>query len=781
MQVNVFNIDKELKSESVIEAAFSFHVFTDYLKRRMETEQTIKAEFYKMVLAKIAEYPELSGPIPVENAAQYQEVLEMVYAVLSPAIANEDEFLWGIGMPVPGDMIYGTDAFQQFIAGYNSDPKTILNQGSTAFLKRMQEYLYRLILKKVYKFSPEINSDSVYVQENDENGLERYFKIHVNTTYAEFKVKQPLPELNAELIEEFLQVGTGAEVLEDILPLSMFTVEGFSVITVEDITAQQSVENIRLALVNSSADQNELFETVTHSLQTLTGNNTIEFGLLPFLKVNGKLVYDTEECFKSVLVNAYAHENVSEEIYNQLTSGYIKEPRAIFYNEINNSNWRDSVYLCALGKAGIVSYAVLPVYFNRKLAGVMEIYSRKSVIRFEQLLSKLEIAVPLLSQLLHNSIEQFNERIEDVIKDKFTTLQHSVEWKFNEVAWSYIRQRRANNDDLEINTVGFKDVTPLYGAIDIRNSTAQRNLALQNDLTVCLKKLSDTVTQIQEQQPASFSPEILEQCQNWLLKISGEITDNDEASIKEFLGSEVYPVFDRLKTETSVIKKLVEDYFKTVDEVSGEGFASRRELEVSIKMINTALNNYFERAQPKLQEIYPCYFEKFRTDGVEYDIYTGQSVAPDKIYDHSKLGEFRSWQLKSMIDIVQITARLNTMMKCKLQTTQLIFVHSGPIDICFRKDERRFDVEGVYNIRYEVIKKRIDKVLIKDTDERLTQPGKIALVYFTQAEADEFMIYIKEFQEKKLLSADVELLDLEELQGVTGLKAIRVGVAEKIN
>jgi hypothetical protein len=44
-------------------------------------------------------------------------------------------------------------------------------------------------------------------------------------------------------------------------------------------------------------------------------------------------------------------------------------------------------------------------------------------------------------------------------------------------------------------------------------------------------------------------------------------------------------------------------------------------------------------------------------------------------------------------------------------------------------DEKRFDVDGAYNSRYEVIKKRIDKAYIKNTTERITQPGKICIVY----------------------------------------------------
>jgi hypothetical protein len=75
-----------------------------------------------------------------------------------------------------------------------------------------------------------------------------------------------------------------------------------------------------------------------------------------------------------------------------------------------------------------------------------------------------------------------------------------------------------------------------------------------------------------------------------------------------------------------------------------------------------------------------------------------------------------------------------------------------------------------------VIKKRIDKVLIRNTTERLTQPGKIALVYFNRTDADEYLRYIYYLQEQNVLNDDLEQLDLEELQGVSGLKALRVGV-----
>jgi hypothetical protein len=129
-----------------------------------------------------------------------------------------------------------------------------------------------------------------------------------------------------------------------------------------------------------------------------------------------------------------------------------------------------------------------------------------------------------------------------------------------------------------------------------------------------------------------------------------------------------------------------------------------------------------------------------------------------------------------MAEAAQITHRLLPQLKVPLQTTQLILIHSQPIAISFRRDERKFDVEGSYNIRYEIIKKRLDKVRIKDTNERLTQPCKIALVYSNQKEVQEYEEYIRFLQKKDILKPGLELLELEELQGVKGLKAMRVEI-----
>ena len=96
--------------------------------------------------------------------------------------------------------------------------------------------------------------------------------------------------------------------------------------------------------------------------------------------------------------------------------------------------------------------------------------------------------------------------------------------------------------------------------------------------------------------------------------------------------------------------------------------------------------------------------------------------------------------------------------------------------IQFKMEEKKFGVEGAYNIRYEIIKKRIDKALVKETNERLTLPGKIAIVYSQDKEANEYINYLKYLQSINYIGPDIEWLTLKDMPGVNGMKALRVDV-----
>ncbi len=77
------------------------------------------------------------------------------------------------------------------------------------------------------------------------------------------------------------------------------------------------------------------------------------------------------------------------------------------------------------------------------------------------------------------------------------------------------------------------------------------------------------------------------------------------------------------------------------------------------------------------------------------------------------LQNLRLWQLQVMVEMENAHYNLKPTLPVPLDVSSLIMVHNSPLDIRFRMDEKRFDVDGTYNARYEVIKKRIDKEFVK--------------------------------------------------------------------
>lgn len=774
MNTNVIKINKNECIACQIEWSLSFRPLVAYLKKRLKTEETMKKEFYRFLLEKIEKEGALAKNLVIEDLSKYKETLELIFTILTPLMANEKELYWALSTPVPDQIFFSTDLLYNFIQEHVAE-KQLDPEHRKQKEKDQIKFIYNVILKRYYNYTALTTSEMRFAYNNPQTGLTQYFNVNVDTQFVDISYnKSELPALNFEQFSGFVNDEHGLELLHEVLPLHDFKFDGFTVISVTDVTLQHAIDGIREALVNHNY-QTEAYLHILQTLKTLGGNADIDYGLLPLITVNNKPVLDIDD-HSSIIINAGKQFGISDSVFFEQLQSYQQNPKPIFFNKITDEHIEKMPFMDAIRSSGINSYSILPVFYNAQLVGILEIYSKQEVLINDMLLSRLHSAMPLLGQLFQYRIEEFNAKMDEVLKDKFTALQPSVQWKFNQQVWEFIKKNKGNKNAQNIETVTFKNLYPLFGAIDIRNSTIERNLALKDDLKVQLEKLSTSLVELKKTIKLDLIDKILHSCKLWVERTSSFISSSDEDALNDFLEMEVYPILKHVEKSQPLAKEIVNEYFESINPETGIAFENRRTLETSMQFINATVGEYLESAQDELQKAFPFYFAKFRTDGVEYDIYIGQEIAPDVPFDMLYLKNMRLWQLQSMVEIARLTNRLVDQMEKPLLTTQLIFIHSNPIDISFRNDERRFDVEGSYNIRYEVIKKRIDKVKIKDKNERLTQPGKIALIYYNAFEANEYLTYISYLQEQGLLLAEVETLELEELQGISGLKALRVAV-----
>jgi len=778
MQNFVLNIAEKLEGGELIESRLSFRRFIDFLKDRKMHEKTMKLKYLEFVISHFENRLKGRDIIPVEEVTGYEDLLELIYSALFPAIEDERDNLWALSVPMRPIIFYGTGPFYNLLR----DPVTgevrasLIDKENHNRKSINLEYTYSVIIQRLYNFTAHFPSSTVIHSFTDEStGVSGFYRLNIDTRFIDVVPKEPLPHLDMEKLQAHIHDGTAIPFLMEHLPLTLFRFEGFSAMTVTDITMEYVMESIKNTIIKPDHDDGHThYDMAIRSLRALAGSDAVDFGLMPFLRVNGKPVFSDEVYCHSVMAEAALQHGEAEETYLSMAEKYFKDPKLIFYENLDESTDDKIFFLKTLRNSGVKAYALLPVWYNAQLAGVLEVSSRKEGALDHALLYKLDIVLPLLAQLLQKNIDEFDAELKTVIKENFTSIQPAVEWKFNEAAWHYIREQQWGEQRPVIDTIYFENVYPLYGAIDIRNSTVERNNALRKDLETQFEILIFTLTNLQKYSGLGLLEELIFQCRKWQEAISGMLTTAEELELNTFLKEKVGVFFSHFTDSRPDTASIIEPYLKATREDTGIAFKARRDLELSIQTINKTINRQLEKGMEELQKTYPCYFEKFRTDGVEYDIYIGQSIAPDKVFDLIYLRNLRLWQLTSMATIAMATHI--SQMPGRLVTTQLIFVHSNPIDISFRKDERRFDVEGGYNIRYQVVKKRVDKVHIRNSNERLTQPGKIAVIYFSEKEAEEYLGYVKYLQQKGVLEDDLEHLELEELQGVSGLRAFRVGV-----
>jgi hypothetical protein len=377
---------------------------------------------------------------------------------------------------------------------------------------------------------------------------------------------------------------------------------------------------------------------------------------------------------------------------------------------------------------------------------------------------------------VRRSLDELSSRVDTLIKANCTAIHPSVEWRFRQAALRSIERRAHRGGGTELEPIVFKDVFPLYGAADIRGSSTQRHLAIQADLIAHLRLARDVVQAARDAKALPILDELGHRIDRRIRQVELAMSSSDELTMIAFLRQEVEPLFDHLEGFAPAVREHTQAYRAALDPQAGTIYRKRKEYEESVTLINDTISSYLNAEQQAAQAMYPHYFEKQATDGLDYTIYVGASLMENGGFNELYLKNLRLWQLLVSCGIAHRTQAMLDRLSVPLETTQLILVHHAPLAIRFRFDEKRFDVNGAYNVRYEVIKKRIDKAVVRGASERITQPGKIAIIYSQPAEAAEYRDYIDYLQAAGYLTGDLEDLELEALQGVHGLRALRVAV-----
>jgi hypothetical protein len=429
-----------------------------------------------------------------------------------------------------------------------------------------------------------------------------------------------------------------------------------------------------------------------------------------------------------------------------------------------------------LNEQKIGSAIIAPLVSHGKLLGVMEIVSPNAQELNSINANKLHDILPYLVDSVRQSKERETNEIELLIQNECTSIHPSVHWKFRKEAERVIRSKYNKDNPSSFREIVFNDVYPLFGQIDIKGSSVARNDATQRDLILQLQHVQEIIKKIWKLESLPIYEQLSYRVEKFEEEVKTNFEVDTERRVLSFLKDEIVPLYDHLAKKNDTLAKLIQEYYDEIDDSKGFIYKHRKEYDDSVMLVNKNMARVLDVKQREAQKMYPHYYERFKTDGVEHNLYIGESITKDDSFNKIYLYNLRLWQLQAMCEMENSFYQLKEHLPVKLDVSSMILVFNTSLSLRFRMDEKRFDVDGTYNARYEVVKKRVDKANIKGTEERITQPGKITIVYSQREDEKEYLKYVSFLQHKKLLDSDVEILELEDLQGVTGLKAIRVNV-----
>ncbi len=736
-------------------------------------ESVLAKKHYSEILSLEKTCPELSSGISdINNLTKYQEQIDIILDPLFPSVLENNEIKFAT-IPYHAGVFKSTQRFKNIQKNAGDDfSMDIINFDEDQF------YIMgcSIILSHYYDMKVDFKR-SFYYNIPDSHGMFKNYRLFYNADFIEIQKTAKSKEISQDDINELLESFEDITVWKEKFPPESWIFNGFVIATLTDVTMDVSISEFKTNLLRleknggfHNTEFSRIFRAIFNLKDLMIGftdyneeNESFErtlFKEIPSFILHGK----RSQFSKDALCSASYYTLFKQKEFYCVTDAerYHKMyPDNLLYKKMLDQGMKSAIF------AAIVS--------EEKILGVLELVSPNINDLNTINANKLRDIMPFLIDSVVRSKENFENELELIIQQECTAIHSSVQWKFRKEAKRYLNSVTEGNPTF-FREIVFEDVYPLYGQTDIKGSSEARNLATKQDLKLQLNHIENVLKKLSNHTSLPILEQMNFTISSYLEEIEENLQVDTENKIMDFLTSEIIPFFKYIRERNETFKQLVDDYYQLIDSDTGFVYKYRKDYDESVMLINKRLASVLDKKQQEVQKMYPHYFERFKTDGVEHNLYIGEAITKQKSFNKIFLKNLKLWQLQVICEMENNYYRFKDKLPVELDVASMILAFNGSLSLRFRMDEKRFDVDGTYNARYEVVKKRVDKAHIKNTEERITQPGKISIIYSQKEDEEEYIKYIHFLQYQKLLGEEIEILELEDLQGVTGLKALRVNV-----
>ena len=345
----------------------SFFKLIETLELMAQDEDEAMANYAKELLLEVDKHPELrDGFEDLNKLETLKKPIERITKLLFPEVLSTNE------IKVLAPPFY----FNSIVTSKRLD--TISKASGTEFSYKMKDvdddtfYLFccQFIIGSYYKY-PISGGQSMKMEIFNQNqGLTRVYKMLINADMVEFIPTDKAIDLSLSDIENLIDNADNLALWKEKFPPDSWIMKGVTIMTLVDITLDNSIETITSNLLVKSADA---FDQIRNGMRSLLNNAKLEMGVL--LLENNRPVAMNKEQISSILLETDEALSCETDLCEYASGQLFHKNEPFVISDVKSFHEKSNSGLSAILDASKYnSYIIAPLVHEGELLGFLELF-----------------------------------------------------------------------------------------------------------------------------------------------------------------------------------------------------------------------------------------------------------------------------------------------------------------------------------------------------------------------------------------------------------------------
>src|SRR6266545_3245784 len=426
-------------------AELSLAPLVRYWEQEVACGCSVLGDVAATVLDQVRKAPALTAPVvdPVALRAHEDVLRALMLAVISPTF--QEEGYAAALLPFRLQTFFATPAFTRDLTNVDGVLQGRVQADASLLADVRIMHTYSLIFQRVYGLEIGVEYPWVSIVTDPKTGLDRHFKLDLDRRFLEVEVVGETPVLGAEVRQRLRALVGDPAALMKLLPPEKFVIRGFSVVRAIEVTEQEVLSSIERDLIDKeSIVSSSRFRELQAKLRSLLRRPEVELGLAA-IEGDRVLLLNFGSRFQHSCIFADSTHRRLGDFAGSIYERASIERRPLFIEDLEAYPNRTQMEDATLA-AGYRSIVVAPLIYQDELIGSLKLVSPRPGALNVSLTPHLLQILPLFAVAVRRSMDEFENRVQAVIKEKCTAIHPVVEWRFRKAVMNSLERSESDGE-----------------------------------------------------------------------------------------------------------------------------------------------------------------------------------------------------------------------------------------------------------------------------------------------------------------------------------------------